>query len=115
MSTNRRKHPRIPIDTEIKVSIGFKTFYPLRCDNISMGGMRVYLTNPVKQGKKGKLWVAHLVNRDIVSFVAPFKVLWVSDRGVGPCMGVEFFNMKRKDEYSLLRLLRYQGSTSVST
>ena len=114
MNTNRRKHPRIPLDTEIRLRIGFKIYYPLRCDNISMGGMCIHMAEPVSKGKKGKLWVTHSIGRELIQFEAPFKILWVAQGGSDPMAGVEFFKMKRKHEDNLLRLLRLQGTISAS-
>ncbi|MBD3392536.1 MAG: hypothetical protein GF418_10665 [Chitinivibrionales bacterium] len=110
---NRRKHPRIPLDCKLRVRVGRKELYPLRCFNISMGGMCVYTTEAFDRGNKGRLWLTQSCNNEVIEFEAQFKVLWVD--AVPPdteemCMGIEFVKIRRKHQDNLLRLLRIQGS-----
>jgi c-di-GMP-binding flagellar brake protein YcgR len=113
MLGNRRRHPRIPFTDEIKVRVAKKDAFPLRCTNISMGGMCLRLAEEFERGSRGKLWLTRSYPEEAISFAANFKVVWVQrvpPGGTELCMGVAFGGMKRKDMDALLHLLTLQGT-----
>lgn len=111
--SNRRKHPRIPIRATIKVRIGWKTLYPIKVSNISMGGMCVHMEQSIEMGKTGKLWLTQEDIGEVVPFVTKFKIRRVDppvSNGKENIIGIEFLNMNRKYQDNLLKILRIQGS-----
>jgi|GEM_PF-4251985 len=115
MLSNRRRHPRIPIDTSIRIRVDGKDFFPLKAFNISMGGMCIHVGQRFEKGKKGKLFLSQQCPGELIEFEARFKILWVDTQAPG-CpdlfMGLEFIKMKRKHQENLLKLLRIQGAAA---
>jgi hypothetical protein len=79
-----------------------------------MGGMCLHITEQIKKGSKGKLWLTQAYSSGgVISFQAQFKVLWVEPippSSVELSMGIEFLKMKRRHQDSLLEILRRQGT-----
>ena len=113
MLSNRRRHPRIPIETTIRLRIGGRDFFPLRAFNISMGGMCVHVDRQFEKGKKGRLYLSQQCPGELIEIETPVKILWVGTL-LPDCpdlfMGMEFIRMKRRHQDSLLKLLRIQGN-----
>jgi c-di-GMP-binding flagellar brake protein YcgR len=113
MQANRRRHPRIPFFNDIRLRVGKTDLFPIRCTNLSMGGMCVYIGEEFERGTKGKLWMTRSSPEGEVSFEADIKILWIQP--VPPDnknlrTGIEFVKMKRKCQDALLQILRTEAT-----
>jgi hypothetical protein len=112
MSVNRRKHPRLALDSKVTVTMNDVILEGTTIKNISSGGMCIAVRDRIDKFEDGMLILIYRCHEDVLFFKADFSVSWnsiLSPDKYNAELGILFKNLEPTSRNILEKILLHSS------